>query len=102
MAVVESLQLSGDELGAFLRSKGLHEENLNAWRAQAEASFESDRTAPRRSGSEKKRIKELERKLAKAEKRLRVADAIITLQKKVRALMVDEDDDTTEKNDESS
>lgn len=101
-AVIESSRLSGDELGAFLRSKGLHEENLNDWRAHAEASFDSDRTPPRKSGSDKKRIKELERKLVKSEKKLRVADAIITLQKKVRALLADEDDDIIEKSDDNS
>lgn len=99
-AVVEASRLSGEELGSFLRRKGLHEEDLKAWRAQAEGAFEVDRATPRRSASDKKRIDELERKLSKAEKKLRAADAIIELQKKVRAMWADEDGDTAEKSDD--
>jgi transposase len=101
-AVIESSQLTGDELGAFLRRKGLHEEDLKSWRAQAEASFEGDQTSSRKSGSDKKRIKELERKLTKAEKKLRASEAIVELQKKVSAWLAEEDDDIAEKSGKES
>lgn len=97
-AVIEASHLSGEELGAYLRRKGLHEEDLKGWRERA--SFDADATPRRTSTADKKRIEELERKLSKAEKKLRAADAIIELQKKVRALWGDADDDTTEKSGE--
>jgi hypothetical protein len=46
-----------------------------------------------------KRIKELERELARKEKALAEAAAIVILQKKVHAFLADEDDDTDPKKD---
>jgi transposase len=91
--VVESRGLSEEELGAFLRKEGLHEAQLEEW---AEAMY-SSLAAPKKSrtaSAETKRIKMLERELRRKEKALAEAVALLILQKKVREIWGDEDDDT--------
>lgn len=95
-AVAETLALDGEELGEYLRRAGIHREQLEQWRADAQAALEQPRR--RRPAAETKRIKELERELRKKEKALAEAAALLVLRKKVRALWGDEDDDTDGKN----
>ena len=94
--ITEAAGLSDEDLGAFLRRKGLHEAHLEEWRARIVAGLE----APvRRSGRspEAKRIKELERELRRKEKALAEAAALLVLQKKLRAMWGDGEDDTGSK-----
>jgi transposase len=91
--VVESQSLSDDELGAFLRKEGVHQAQLEEW---AEAMY-SSLTAPKKSrtaSAETKRIKKLEKELRRKDKALAEAAALLILQKKVREIWGDEDDDT--------
>lgn len=97
--VLEAGRLSGDELGAFLRREGLHEETLAAWRDEALAALSSPQAAGRQSTKERKRVEALERQLARKERELEAANALLDLSKKVRALWGDGDNDTGEKND---
>jgi len=53
----------------------------------------------RASASTNKRIRQLERELARKDKALAEAAALLVLQKKVQAIWGDEDDDTDEKKD---
>lgn len=95
--VLEAQSLSEEELGAFLRRRGLHEAQLEAWR---EAVLAGLKETPRRSSKrsdEAKRIRALERELARKEKALAEAAALLVLQKKARALWGEEDDDTPRK-----
>jgi len=87
--LIEAASLSGDELGAFLRSNGLHDGDLKRWRADAAKGL-SGLVAT--TGG--RRLRELERENKKVKKRLREAEALLELQKKVQALWADEDDDT--------
>jgi transposase-like protein len=94
-AVVEASRLSDAELGAFLRSEGLHEATLREWRASA-----LEGLGPQRSGRpEQKRIRELEKQLRRKDKALAEAAALLVLQKKVQAIWGDEDDDTEPRSD---
>jgi transposase-like protein len=93
-AVMESSRLSGEELGEFLRREGLHEETLSEWRKSALEALGSQ--SPR--GGDKKRIKQLERQLARKDKALAEAAALLVLQKKVREIWGDADDDTDVEN----
>jgi transposase-like protein len=94
--VLEAAALSDDELGEFLRRKGLHDAQLEQWREQLE------RAAPEVFGSrrrakvspEVKRIRELEKELLRKDKALAEAAALIVLKKKALAIWGDEDDDT--------
>jgi len=96
--VAEAVALTDAELGAFLRGKGIHMADLEQWRAEG-----SPATAPAATGKKKcnrkpttgqRRIRELEKKLQRTEKRLREAEALLALQKKVQEIWGDRDDDT--------
>ena len=91
--ITEAAALPDEELGAFLRRKGLHEAHLVEWRARIMAGLE---TPVRRSSRspEAKRIRELERELRRKEKALAEVAALLVLQKKVREIWGDGEDDT--------
>src|SRR5689334_24061055 len=81
MLVLEASSIPATELGDFLRRKGLHEAQLRAWREQALAGLDEERE--RRAGGDGRRIRELERELARKDKALAEAAALILLKKKV-------------------
>jgi transposase len=91
--VFEAASLSDDELGEFLRREGLHEVQLEQWRQQAMEALGTQRRRAKAS-PEAKRIRELEKELARKEKALAEAAALIVLKKKAQAIWGDEDDDT--------
>jgi transposase len=96
--VLEAASLTEGELGVFLRSKGLTTAALDEWREQAMTGLRgTSQVAATVVGS--KRVKELERELARKDKALAEAAALALLQKKVQALFGDEDDDTEPKKD---
>lgn len=92
-AVLESTKLGEAELGAFLRREGLHEATLRQWRAAALEGLGAQRT----TRAEQKRLQELEKELRRKDKALAEAAALLVLQKKVRAIWGDGDDDTEPK-----
>lgn len=100
--VMEAAQLSGQELGAFLRKEGVHESHLEAWRKSMLAALSSSSKASkgaRRGASEAKRVKALERELRRKEKALAETAALLVLKKKAQAIWGDEDDGTGGRND---
>lgn len=94
-AVLEASGLKDEELGTFLRRKGLHEAILAEWKAAA-----LEALAPQKKTGDSRRVRELEKQLRRKDKALAEAAALLVLQKKVRALLGDEDDDTGPKSDE--
>ncbi len=101
--VLEAASVPEDQLGAFLRSKGIHETHLRQWRSQMLQGLH-DKTSGKKEGlkpKEAKEIKELKKELARKEKALAEAAALLILKKKARAIWGDEDDDTVKKNGES-
>lgn len=93
-AVAELARLPDDDLGAFLRREGLHEATLREWRAAA-----LEGLGPQRTGrGDQKRVHELEKQLRRKDKALAEAAALLLLQKKLRTLWGDGDDDTEPKN----
>ena len=94
--VVEAGELPEAELGEFLRRRGLHLEQLEEWRAALEESLSKPRQGNRPT-SAGKRIKELERELARKEKALAEAAALLILKKKMEQYWADADDDTDPK-----
>jgi len=94
-AIEEASHLSDDELGAFLRRKGLHEAQLTQWRT---AFLEGVRgpTAQERKQAQQEahRVKKLERELKRKEKALAEAAALLVLEKKLHTFYGAEDDDT--------
>ena len=97
-AVIEAQSLPDEELGAFLRRKGLHEAQLQEWRAII---LEGLKSRPARPSSKPtvsgRRIRELEKELERKEKALAEAAALLVLQKKVQALWGDADAPTGKK-----
>lgn len=97
--VAEAATLSESQFGAFLRGKGIHMAQLEQWRSEGNETMatSSASTTKKRGGkltAEQRRIRELEKKLSHSEKKLRAANALLDLQKKVREIWGDEDDDT--------
>ena len=88
-AVLEAASLSEEELGAFLRSRGLHDAQLQQWRDQMLVGLEP-KPAKR---VETKRIQELEKELRRKDKALAETAALLVLKKKAQEIWGDEDDD---------
>jgi transposase-like protein len=99
--VVEAAEQPEEELGAFLRRKGLHREQLDQWREAAAQALEesSGRRKRGRRGPtpEQKRIRELERQLRRKEKALAEAAALLILKKKFETVFGDEENNTDPK-----
>ena len=70
---------------AYCRQRGLYAEQIRAWRAACEQANDRERASTQRLGQatkdEKKRIKTLERDLARKEKALAEAAALLVLRK---------------------
>ena len=97
-AVLEAAAIPEEELGAFLRRQGLHEAHLRRWREQMLGALQEPRARPSaKNGSEARELRELKKELARKEKALAEAAALLVLQKKVQALWGDADDDTGKK-----
>jgi hypothetical protein len=98
--MVEADGLGEQELGELLRRRGVHREQLDAWRAAAET---IGQPAASRRSPQSKRIKELEREVARKDKALAETAALLVLQKKLQLLFpegqVAEDDDTDDGSD---
>ncbi len=101
--VVEAAALKDEDLGAFLRRRGIHEAQLKEWRQMVLSGLEK---RPVRSSkkltAEARRIRELERELSRKEKALAEAAALLVLKKKAQAIWGDGDEDTARKNGSAS
>jgi transposase-like protein len=95
-AVMDAARLSDEELGAFLRREGLQEGTLAEWKAAALEALGPQK----KPGTDTRKVRELEKELRRKDKALAEAAALLVLQKKVRTLLGDEDDDTGPKSDE--
>ena len=94
--VSEAERLSEEELGEFLRRKGLHEAQLAEWREAVLGALGSRKAGSSGKG-EARRVRELERELKRKDKALAETAALLVLQKKVQAIWGDGDDDTDPK-----
>lgn len=91
--VIAARGLSETELGALLRREGVHEAELTAWQAAAEAALnDGPGRAPR--SAEAQRIQTLERELRRKDAALAETAALLVLKKKVQAIWGDGDDAT--------
>jgi transposase len=81
--------LSGQELTAYLEAQGVKFADFERWRVALQDARHGSTSAARR-------IRQLERELARKEKALAEAAALLVLKKRVRSLFTDEDSDTEE------
>lgn len=97
--VREAHGLDETALGALLRREGLHEAQLTAWRAAAEAALAEPRRGRATPSVEARRIKELERELRRKDAALAETAALLVLKKKAEAWWGDGDDTTPTRSD---
>jgi len=95
-AVVETAGLNEAERAEYCRKRGLYPEQLLAWRMACEQATDGEaarsRTVRELTQADKRRIKELERELARKEKALAETAALLTLRKKAQAIWGDGED----------
>ena len=90
--LADASDLDGEELTAYLQREGVKLAEYEQWRIALDE-------GGRASASTNKRIRQLERELARKEKALAEAAALLVLKKKVETLYgEDEDDDTNGEN----
>ena len=90
--LAEGANLEGEELSAYLEREGVRLAEYEQWRIALDEGGAA-------STSTSKRIRQLERELARKEKALAEAAALLVLKKKVETLYgEDEDDDTSGQN----
>ena len=78
------------EIGALLRREGLYSSHLVLWRRQREEAAQTQLKSRKRGPKPKvqdPRVKQLEREKARLERRLKHAETIIEIQKKVGAIL---------------
>jgi transposase len=94
--VSEASKLEEEQLGSFLRERGVHRIHLETWRQQMLAGLEAQqrRQSAKKRTAEGRRVRELERELRRKDKALAEAAALLVLKKKAQAIWGDEDDDT--------
>jgi len=91
-AVIEAESLSTEDLGAFLRRKGLHEAHLQEWRAIILAGLRGPSGRPSaKASADGRRIRELEKELDRKDKALAETAALRVLKKKAHAIWGDVD-----------
>jgi len=94
-AVLESAAMNEADLADYCRRRGLFPEQIKAWRMACELANDWDRASTARlsqaTKEEKKRIKDLERELARKDRALAETAALLALRKKASAIWGDFD-----------
>jgi transposase-like protein len=98
--VMEAATLDDEQLGAFLREKGLHMTHLEQWRKQMLDGLQHTGSKKRSRDKKEnaKRIRALEKELRRKDKALAETAALLVLKKKVQEIWGDEDDPTAGSN----
>ena len=95
-AVLETAALNEADLAEYCRKRGLYPARIGVWRAACEQANDWDRASTARMSQatkdEKKRIKELERELARKERALAETAALLVLGKKASAIWGGDED----------
>jgi len=89
--LAEALPLSGEQLSTYLRREGVKLGDFECWRLALQQQGKD-------SAASVKLIRRLERELARKEKALAEAAALLVLKKTLESALPDEDDDTEEAN----
>jgi len=75
------------QLGALLRREGLYYSNIAKWRRQAEEGLIPKKRGPQKPDTNTRRIAELEKDNARLAHKLKQAELIIEVQKKVASIL---------------
>lgn len=89
-AVLETAAMNSVDLAEYCRKRGLYPEQIAAWRTACEQANDWDRARSAQltqaTKEERKRVKALESELARKEKALAEAAALLVLRKKMAAI----------------
>ena len=97
--LIAAAGLSEEALGALLRREGVHQVQIEEWYEAARSALVGGGPAPKKADAvAAKRVKELEKELARKEKALAEVSALLVLKKKAQAIWGDEDDSTDPRN----
>ena len=98
--VVEAAGLDDEQLGEFLRKKGLHQTHLEQWRLQMLDGLQNgfSRKNAKQKKADAKHIRTLEKEINRKNKALAETAALLVLKKKVQEIWGDEDDPTAGNN----
>ena len=95
-AVLETAALNETDLAEYCRKRGLYPAQIGAWRSACEQANDWDRASSARLGratkEEKKRVKDLERELARKDRALAETAALLVLRKKAAAIWGGDED----------
>lgn len=95
-AVLEAAALNEADLSEYCRTRGLYPAQITAWRAACEQANDWNRASTARLGQatkeDRKRVKNLERDLARKEKALAETAALLVLRKKASAIWGGDED----------
>ena len=95
-AVLETAALNDVDLAEYCRKRGLYPAQITAWRSACEKVNDWDRASSARLGratkEEKKRVKDLERELARKDRALAETAALLVLRKKASAIWGGDED----------
>jgi len=94
-ALAGASKLNGEELTAYLEREGIKLADFERWRIALEEAGQG-------SAATTKRIRQLERELARKEKALAEAAVLLVLKKTIDSYYKQEDDDTDEPSEKSS
>ncbi len=97
---MEAASLDDEQLGAFLRKKGLHKTHLEQWRLQMLDGLQNgfSQKSAKQKKADAKRIRTLEKEINRKDKALAETAALLVLKKKVQEIWGDEDDSTAGNN----
>jgi transposase-like protein len=94
--VLEAAALNEADLAEYCRKRGLYPAQVAAWRVACEQANDWDRASTARlshaTREEKKRVKDLERELARKDRALAETAALLVLRKKAQAIWGDGED----------
>lgn len=92
--VVEAAGIDDEQLGEFLRERGLHSEHLTLWDQELRDMIDTKKDKQvNENKALKKQVKELEKELLRKEKALAEAAALLVLKKKLNTLSTDNEED---------
>ena len=95
-AVLETAALNEADMAEYCRKRGLFPAQITAWRVACEQANDWDRASTARLGKatkeEKRRVKDLERELARKDRALAETAALLVLRKKASAIWGDGED----------
>jgi transposase-like protein len=92
-AVMETAAMSEAEIAEYCRQRGLYPEQLASWRAACEQANDWHRASEKQlkivTRADRKKVRQLEKELARKEKALAEAAALLVLGKKLDAMFED-------------